>query len=214
MKAQCKGLLINSPLAIVGCLLLFHRPHAGIGQDLVRKARVAQTITSKSSLRLNYIQFDQTPHAGWRYLADKGKYYRAARLVEQYIKHHSQLKQWQVINLHFHAGQLYAFDHRYKRAVAHFKQSLSTTEPPQSPIKWNAYVRATIAFLRNDKKGLTRYRQEIARGPKWQGSIPNLDVVNSLLANLGKPYMVAYRARSKKAAQKKIGEKTPDRKQP
>lgn len=160
--------------------------------DAVSTGNREETFSPEDSLCLTYQQFDQTSRAGWRYWASKGKYREAAKLVEQYLKRHSKLEKWQIVNLHFHAGQLYAFANDYKEARVHLKRSLVKKEPPNTPIKWNAYVSATIAFLDKDKKRLVRLRGEIARGPKWGDSIPNLNVVDSLLANLEKPYAKAY----------------------
>jgi hypothetical protein len=81
------------------------------------------------------------------------------------------------------------------------KAAISENEPEDSAIRWNAYVRATIAFLEKDREELMRMRDEIADGPKLQGAIPNLDVVNRLIAHFDSPYSVAYRGRNKSGPQ-------------
>jgi hypothetical protein len=53
-------------------------------------------------------------------------------------------------------------------------------------------VTATIAFLEGDREGLLAAREQIASGPEWEGAIPNLNVVDRLIANFGKPYSEAY----------------------
>lgn len=150
-------------------------------------------------LRLSYQEFDQRPGEGWRKIADTGKYTEAAKLIDRYAQEKKGLKEWQQVNLRFHAGQLYALAGRKAQALARFKKSLFPKEPPNSPIRWNAYVQATIAFLERDRKKLIKYRQEIANGPKFKGSIPNLDVVDRLIEHFDKPYSAAYRGKSDKS---------------
>ena len=149
---------------------------------------------SVEGLTLDYEAFDQRPSAGWRQLADGGKPLEAARLIDRYEERGTALKHWQRVNLRFHAGQLYAFAGRKDPAIARFRASLTHDEPADSPIRWNAYVRATIAFLDGDLRGLTVRRGEIAEGPKLDGIVPNLDVVDRLIAHFGEPYSVAYRS--------------------
>ena len=147
------------------------------------------------ALELSYEAFDQRPGGGWRKLADEGKYVAAAQLIDRYEKEKKGLAEWQRVNLRFHAGQLYAFADRKDDALARLRTALFAKEPADSPIRWNAYVRATIAFLERDRKKLTELREEIARGPKVQGAVPNLDVVDRLIEFFNEPYAVAYRGK-------------------
>jgi hypothetical protein len=147
---------------------------------------------SPTDLDLDYESFDQRPGNGWRKLVDAGKHLEAAKLIDTYVAHQSGLEGWQVVNLRFHAGQLYAFLDKERLALARFKSSINPNEPNNSPIRWNAYVRATIAFLEKDRETLIRMRTEIASGPEWQGTVPNLDVVDRLLANFDDSYAIAY----------------------
>ncbi|MGH8469551.1 MAG: hypothetical protein ACREX3_03610 [Gammaproteobacteria bacterium] len=103
------------------------------------------------------------------------------------------------MNLRFHAGQVYAFADQRDHARARFKTALFAKEPADSPIRWNAYVRATIAFLERDRKILTSFREEIAKGRKLQGVVPNLDIVDRLIEYFDEPYSVAYRGKPKKS---------------
>jgi len=59
-------------------------------------------------------------------------------------------------------------------------------------VKWNAYVNATLAFLNKDKEKLIKYRNQIAQGLEIKAIIPNLDVVDALIANFDEPYSIAY----------------------
>jgi hypothetical protein len=150
-------------------------------------------------LALSYEAFDQRPGSGWRKLSGEGKYLEAARLIDRYEKEKKGLAEWQRVNLRFHAAQMYAFAGKKDRAVARFKTALLRKEPAASPIRWNAYVRATIAFLEGDRKKLRECRGEIAKGPKVHGAVPNLDVVDRLIEHFGEPYSAAYRGKLKKS---------------
>src|SRR5271165_6176389 len=134
-------------------------------------------------LALTYQELDQSPGGGWRKIADQGKYLEAGRLVDRYEMEKKGLEEWQRVNLRFHAGQLYAFADKKDHALARFNKALSPKELADSPIRWNAYVQATIAFLERDLKKLTNLREEIAKGPKLEGVVPNLDVVDRLITH-------------------------------
>jgi len=156
--------------------------------------------TSPSDLHLDYESFDQRPGNGWRKLVDAGKHLEAAELIDTYVAQRDGLEEWQVVNLRFHAGQLYAFVNKENLALARFESAINPKEPNDSPIRWNAYVKATIAFLQKDREGLIRMRNEIANGPEWQGTIPNLNVADRLLANFDNSYAVAYGSDNDEAA--------------
>lgn len=159
-----------------------------------RSPSVAPHPPIAAALRQTYQQFDQRPGEGWRRIANSGAHRRAARLIDLYAANRRGLLDWQKRNLSFHAGQLYAFAGQTKFALKRFESARMPKEPPNLPIRWNAYVDATIAFLKNDRKQLKKHRDKIAAGPKFRGTIPNLNVVDALLANFGKPYAIAYRA--------------------
>lgn len=165
-------------------------PSASRGQD---------TTESPEELGLSYQDFDQRPGGGWRKIADQGKHLEAARVIDRYEKEKKGLEEWQRVNLRFHAGQLYAFADKKDQALARFKTALFPKEPADSPIRWNAYVQATIAFLERDRKKLADLREEIAKGPKLQGIVPNLDVVDRLIEYFDEPYPVAYRGKPRKS---------------
>ena len=148
---------------------------------------------STGALALDYQTFDQAPGAGWRALADRGAYLTAGELIDAYLSTNESLEPSQRVNLAFHAGQAYAFAGAIELAKARFRSAFVENEPSTSPIRWNAYVRATIAFLEGDRATLESMRGEIAAGPDFNGIVPNLDVVDRLLAGFGGPYSEAYR---------------------
>jgi hypothetical protein len=152
----------------------------------------AEAEATPPELLLEYAAFDQEPGQGWRRLADAGQYREAATLIGAYLKHRDGLANWQRRNLQFHAGQTHAFAGDDTAALLAFRAALDPNESPTSPIRWNAYVQATIAFLEKNREELKRKRDEISRGSEFQGSVPNLEAVDRLIAHFGKPYFEAY----------------------
>jgi hypothetical protein len=152
-----------------------------------------------SQLEFDYDTFDQCPGEGWRKIADYGNYLEAAELIDAYEREKKGLEDWQKLTLRFHAGQMYAFANIKKLAITRFKTALYDREPPNYPIRWNAYVNATIAFLEKDRKKLIEFREEIVKGPKIKGEIANLDVVDRFIKYFDEPYSVAYRGNREKS---------------
>jgi hypothetical protein len=151
-----------------------------------------QTGTEEKWLRLSFDEFDQTMDGGWRTVAHEGNYRAAARMIERYLERYPDLEAGQQRILHFHAGQMLAFEGDYPSAIRHLNCSYEDPERSDSPVRWNDYVHATIAFLENDRPSLLRYRESIASGPMFEGRIPNLHVADRLIEKFGEPYSKAY----------------------
>ncbi len=80
-------------------------------------------------------------------------------------------------------------------AIARFESARDPIEPPQPDFRYNAYVDATIAFLKGDLKTLEVKRDEIALGtPSFNNT--NLLLVNRLIRCFGQPYCLAYQSSS------------------
>jgi hypothetical protein len=150
---------------------------------------------AKDPLDLGYDAFDQRPGSGWRQVAEEERFSDAARLIDAYLEKHNDLGVSQRANLNFHAGQMYSFADNYLTAIDRFNRSTYAEEPPELPLRWNAYVRATIAFLQKDMKRLKECREEILSGPTFHSEKANLDVVDRLIKHFDEPYSKAYGAR-------------------
>jgi hypothetical protein len=143
-------------------------------------------------LRLNVTEFN-AKGTSWRALENRGEYLSAARLLEAYIAQHSaSLPEDERVLLHFHAAQEFAFVGEYARALPHFPLARYAVEPSSFPMRWNDYVAATEAFLKRDRSALLRARDRIVAGPKWNGEILTLNVVDSLFEHFDESYLDAY----------------------
>jgi len=149
-------------------------------------------IEEEKLLSMSYDHFDQSEN-GWRTYAKLGCYHEIGVIIDEYLEQHKMtLADWQVISVAWHAGQMYAFNNEYQIAIRRFDHSLNSHEPKDSPILWNDYVYATIAFLDKDFPKLKLYRDKIARGPIFDGKKINLDIIDNLIRNFWQPYSVAY----------------------
>lgn len=149
---------------------------------------------------------------GWRALAARQECVAtAADLIREYRHRHAiggGILAW-------HEGQLRAEAGDAAQAIALFERARKP--PGKDPIGWNAYVDASIAFLRGDRASLVAARERLAATPyRTDGGMPpldggfiefpaqdgrpamrmrwppNLDVVDGLIHCFAQPYRVAY----------------------
>jgi beta-lactamase class D len=152
--------------------------------------------TYEDRINLDFDKFDQDPEGGWRAVAAPGCELEAAKLLNDYLNvHSSKLQPWQTRILQFHAGQMQAFAGATAAALQHFRRSYDSYELNiKSPLRWNAYVRATIAFLDNDMAALKVCREALNKGPQdpaWV--LPNQNVIDRLINGFGQlSYQEAY----------------------
>ena len=128
--------------------------------------------------------FDQTP-AGWRGLPSSA---RQADAINQYIDRY--VKDGQFVGasegvktvrpyiLYWHLGQVLTQMGRNGMAARVMRQALDHSDP-----NWNAYVMATISFLRKDRKDFDHWAP-LARG--------NEETIKRLTDGWGRPYKQAY----------------------
>lgn len=103
--------------------------------------------TAPAALTLDYEAFDQTPGKGFRVLAEAACPRQGADLIERYIEHTGATQntlRWHVAQLRGEAGQVTA---ARSAAIA----SLRADEAAAEPFRWNAHVRAYVAFLDGDR---------------------------------------------------------------
>lgn len=147
----------------------------------------------KASLDTGFTAFDQDSGNGWRALSMKpGCEEAAANMIRAYRMN----AEARMRLLYWHEGQLRAEVGDYRSAIALMEKSRE--QPERDRFGWNAYVDATIAFLRNDQRATAEARDRLASLPKpdmfdgrrsWP---PNLDVVDGLIKCFGQAYKVAY----------------------
>src|SRR5258708_14600917 len=110
------------------------------------------TTERTAMLSLPYNAFDQSYGSGFRLLYDRGEYLKAAVLIEDYLKAHSELTSGQQKFLHLHAAQMFALGSESTRAVEHLDLALSHEKTPELGQNWNDMLAATRAFLTHDRE--------------------------------------------------------------
>ncbi|HEU5450715.1 MAG TPA: hypothetical protein VFU76_01955, partial [Terriglobales bacterium] len=141
-----------------------------------------------TDFKLPYQQFDQTMDSGFRVLAAAGCDKEAADLIEEYIRVNHATQN----SLRWHVAQLRATQGDYAEAIQYARTCLTAKEDfAAHPLRWNDYVRATIAFLQHDRHALLQYRDRIALGKDYKGNAINLRLVDSLVRYFDKDYKYA-----------------------
>jgi len=168
---------------------------AALGALLTGCAHWSEGSDRTAVLSLSYKEFDQTPHAGWRVLAEDGqRLLEAAALIEAYLTQHTELDPFQRSNLHWHAAHALAVAGDTAAARKHVSSSRLDPEPPSSPVRWNDYVAATEGFLQHDRTKLIAARANLA---KSKPDDPNLPIVDSLITHFDEPYSKAYKGQGR-----------------
>lgn len=166
-------------------------------------------------LALDENAFDQNlgnGGGGWRAIGNlPGCENAAADLLAAYRAKHPDAS----AILAWHEGQMRASAGQYQQAIPLLELDRKPKE--QDKAGWNAYVDATVAFLRRDRSALVKAREALASTPYPEGSglpplkdgyfevpgppgqppsrmrwPPNIEVVDGLLACFGKSYADAY----------------------
>ncbi|TWB75014.1 hypothetical protein FBZ87_104110 [Nitrospirillum amazonense] len=152
-------------------------------------------------LALDGQAFDQDLTGGWRPIAEKpGCLMAAADLLRDYRAAHPQEP---ARILYWHEGQVRALAGD-TAALTLMEQSHDSRDTSRAQA-WNAYVDATLAFLRHDRPALQAARDRLSHVPRpplesdttgdsmMMLSWPmNMGIVDGLLACFGKPYADAY----------------------
>jgi hypothetical protein len=146
-------------------------------------------------MAMEWEAFDQGPN-GFRSVASGERYcpLLAAELIEDYLRQHEELTTKQRYVSEFHAGQLYAGANEVSRALAHFYRGFNPHEDPSGEGKWNAYVRATIAFLEKDRETLEASLRVLENHQQNPMNATNLRLVRGLSKHFDSSYDEAVKA--------------------
>lgn len=149
------------------------------------------------------MEFDKAP-LGWRYLSNEGKHKEAFALIDAYVSKNSVLieKQWRERKegeealppeiFSWHKGQLLAEigENKYASAISEFDKSRMIGRED-----WNAYVDASIAFLKQDSVGLAKALAEMEAIETKKSKCHNIEIVRNFslaLAEGNHSYEYAY----------------------
>ena len=146
-------------------------------------------------LALDWEAFDQGAEGFRKFVA--GEHYcprETGELIAKYLETHPELTVKQRYISEFHAGQQFAGANDIPRALAHFYHGFNPHEDPAGDGKWNAYVRATIAFLEKDRDTLEASLRVLERHIDNRMNAINTRLVRSFMKNFDKTYDEAVKA--------------------
>lgn len=144
--------------------------------------------------RLSWEEFDQSPGKYWREFAEVRRFREAAELIEHYLSLHPELESVNASTLYFHAGHCRAMggdtDEAIRLMSLALHQTESSSETTSAGLLWNEYVTGTVCFLQQYRHGLELAHATLALSDPV--NLPNLQILDRLIAHFGKPYAEAY----------------------
>ncbi len=134
-------------------------------------------------MQMTYKEFDQTQNEGWRKYRDDHDL--QVRLLHDYIEKNKAPEQ----SLRWHLGQIYGMKNDNDNAIKFFEQCYYD-DVAESPGKraWNYYVGGSIAFIKKDVATFDKYLDSLQNNDNQM----NMNVMQRLKENFGKPYSQAY----------------------
>ena len=132
-------------------------------------------------MKLSLDEFDQSPFGFRKYAGD---YDLVQLLIPEYIRT-NQLSEQKSRNLHWHLGQIHAFNENYQKAIRQMEQSYAGGSDT-----WKCYVDGSIAFLKEDKGAL----MDAVGALSQQDNQMNLEFLEKFVKYFDLTYTEAYNA--------------------
>lgn len=132
--------------------------------------------------RLMNLSMDDFDQSGIGFRQHSDNYELTEMLIPEYIAV-NKLDDKMSRNLHWHLGQIHAFNENYKKAIAEMKQSYAG-----GPKYWECYVTGSIAFLERDKPKL----EEALRVLWEQDNQMNVEILEKFVKYFDQSYAEAY----------------------
>ena len=149
------------------------------------KATLVRVIGEKEYTRLMTLSlddFDQSPKGFRRYSDD---YQLQCLLIPEYIKV-NELNGFEAGNMHWHLGQMNAFNDNIEEAIVEMELSYIQG----MPIFWKCYVDGSVAFLQKDKPKLEAALALL----KQQENQMNIEFLVKFVKYFDQSYLEAYNA--------------------
>ena len=148
------------------------------------KAKISEIIGEEEYTRLMALSldgFDQSAE-GFRQYSDN--YELMCLLIPEYIVV-NELPASHSRNLHWHLGQIHAFNDNYEAAITEMKQAFEG-----GSLTWACYINGSIAFLEKDKAAL----QEALETLQKQDNQMNIEILEKFVKYFDRSYAEAYTA--------------------
>ena len=132
-------------------------------------------------MSLSLDDFDQS-YEGFRQYGDQ--YDLVSMIIPEYIRV-NKLNDRESRNLHWHLGQIHAFNDNYVDAIKEMRQSYSGGSK-----SWECYVSGSIAFLERDKEALKSALEILSQ----QENQMNIEFLEKFVKYFDQSYFDAYNA--------------------
>jgi hypothetical protein len=154
--------------------------------DLDRRCNVAPA-DREVLLARSYQEFDEAVEDfGWRALFQRGCIREAIAILDAYRDRNAgRMTNDQRLELSFHIGQILALSGYEAESLSHFEAARSEMAAEE----WSAYVDATVAFIRKDRRQLLSARERYAKAAASQPM--RLQIIDGLLRCFEKSYAQA-----------------------
>lgn len=148
-------------LAVLAAASAFAVVGADVQHDLERCG--VNEAAFERLLNLPERAFDQDFSSGWRAIDTQPGCHRAAgEMLQAYILYAKPVPPKAVATLRWHAGQVFASDGDYARALAFFHGTCEPADPEGQTSVWNLYVKGTIASLEGSRPDLDAATEALA----------------------------------------------------
>jgi hypothetical protein len=152
----------------------------GCGQKY--RSKIVEEIGSEEYTRIMNLSLDDFDQSSEGFRQYSGNYELTCLLIPEYISV-NKLSAGQSRNLHWHLGQVHAFNNNYEDAISEMKQSYTG-----GSLTWASYVTGTIAFLEKDEAAL----KEALRVLGEQENQMNIEILEKFVKYFDKSYAEAY----------------------
>ena len=175
---------MSQPLVHTLLVLIFT---IGIGpssfsQTSTEKEHIIEHLGEDEYQRLMELSLDDFDQSGEGFRMYSDDYHVVSLLIPEYITV-NELSPEYSRNLHWHMGQIHAFNDEVEAAISEMEQAYAG-----GPIYWKCYVDGSIAFLKRDKPKMEKAIETL----REQENQMNLDVLERLFQYYDLSYLEAY----------------------
>ena len=156
-----------------------------LGCAAPKESAIEEIIGSEEYSRLMKLSLDDFDQSSKGFRQHTGNYELIRLLIPAYIRV-NELSPRQSRNLHWHLGQIHAFNDNYEDAIIEMDQSYEG-----GSVTWECYVSGSIAFLEKDMDAL----QESLATLRAQENQMNIEILEKFVTHFDASYVQAYNAR-------------------
>ena len=164
-------------------MLSFYACSQSQNKTASHKDAIVELVGEEEYQRIMILSMDDFDQSNIGFRAHSNNYELTSMLIPEYIRT-NEISEPVAANLHWHLGQIHAFNNNIEAAIFEMKQSSLDAKP----IYWNCYVDGSVAFLERDKEELIS-QLELLRA---QDNQMNIVFLEKFVKYWDLPYWEAY----------------------